>query len=74
MYSFQLWALIRESSGKYDELELFYVVPLMAIVVPFVYLIRAKLFNKMRGNDLESFEEELKQEKGLIGQLKDLFR
>ncbi len=74
MYSFQLWGLIRESSGQYDILELYYVIPLMAVVVPFVYLIRAKLFNKMRGNDLKSFEEELKQEKGLFGQLKDLFR
>lgn len=74
MYSFQLWALIRESSGRIDELELIYIIPLMAIIVPSVYLIRAKLFNKMRGNDLQSFEEELKQEKTLLGQLKDLFR
>lgn len=74
MYSFQLWGLIRQSSGKVDELELVYIIPLLAIVVPFVYLVRAKLFNKLRGDDLQTFEEELKQEKGLWGQLKDLFR
>lgn len=73
IYSFQLWGLINESQN-YDEVELYYVIPLMAVVVPLVYLIRAKLFNKIRGNDLQSFEEELKKEHGLWGQLKDLFR
>ena len=75
MYSFQLWSLIWESSGKpIDELELAYIIPLMAVIVPAVYLVRAKLFNSIRGNDLQSFEEELAQEKGLMTQLKDLFR
>ncbi|MDC7998263.1 hypothetical protein [Gilvibacter sediminis] len=75
MYSFQLWSLIWESSGKpIDELELVYIIPLMAVIVPAVYLVRAKLFNSIRGNDLQSFEEELAQEKGLMTQLKDLFR
>ena len=46
----------------------------MAVVVPLVYLIRAKLFNTIRGNDLRSFEVELAQEKTLWGQIKDLFR
>ena len=74
MYSFQIWGLLRQNYGAVDELELIFVLPLMAVIVPSVYLIRAKLFNKMRGNDLQSFEEELKREKTLIGQLKDLFR
>ena len=75
MYSFQLWSLIWESSGKpIDELELAYIIPLMAVIVPSVYLIRAKLFNSIRGNDLKSFEEELAQEKTIWGQIKDLFR
>lgn len=74
MYSFQLWGILRQGAGNVDELELAYIIPLMAVIVPAVYLVRAKLFNKMRGDDLSSFEEELKQEKGLWGQLKDLFR
>ena len=75
MYVFQLInAINQDVNPSVDEVELVWLIPIMLIVVPLVYLIRAKLFNKMRGNDLESFEEELKQEKGLIGQLKDLFR
>lgn len=74
MYAFQIWAVLRESRGAVDELELVYIVPLLFVLVPFVYLIRAKLFNKMRGSDLQSFEEELRKETGLWGQLKDLFR
>lgn len=74
MYSFQLWGLINESAKGYDELEIYYVIPLMLVIVPAVYLIRAKLFTKMRGNDLQSFEDELKSTKTTWQQIKDLFR
>ena len=73
MYSFQLWGVINESNDL-DTLELIYIIPLMMILVPSVYLIRAKLFNKIRGNDLEAFERELGANKNIIQQLKDLFR
>jgi hypothetical protein len=73
MYSFQLWGVVNESNNM-DSLELIYVIPLMMFLVPSVYLIRAKLFNKIRGNDLEAFEEELSAERTLLQQLKDLFR
>ena len=73
MYSFQIWGLIQENEGV-DEIELYYVFPIMMIVVPSVYLIRAKLFNTLRGTDLKAFEEELSNNKTLLQQLKDLFR
>jgi hypothetical protein len=73
MYAFQLWGLINESN-KLDELELYYILPLMMVLVPFVYIVRAKLFDKVRGDDLKSFEEELAQEKTIWQQIKDLFR
>jgi len=73
MYSFQIWGLIQENEGV-DEIELHYVFPIMMIVVPSVYLIRAKLFNTLRGTDLKAFEEELGANKTLFQQLKDLFR
>ena len=73
MYSFQLWGLINENGG-YDEIELIYILPLMMVIIPFVYLIRAKLFNSVRGDDLQSFEEELGKNKSVLGQIKDLFR
>ncbi len=72
MYAFQLMSIINENESL-DELELIYIVPLMMILVPSVYLIRAKLFNKVRGDDLEAFEEELKKERTLWDQIKDLF-
>ncbi|MGJ8666115.1 MAG: hypothetical protein ACSHW7_07105 [Patiriisocius sp.] len=73
MYAFQIWGLVNENGG-YDELELIYIFPLMMVLVPFVYLIRAKLFSKIRGNDLEAFEEELLRKRTIWQQIKDLFR
>lgn len=73
MYAFQLWGVINESNSL-DELEIYYIIPLMLIVVPAVYLIRAKLFNKIRGKDLKSFEAELMEKKSTWDQIKDLFR
>ena len=73
MYSFQLWGIFNESQGL-DEIELYYLLPLMMILVPAVYLIRAKLFAKVRGNDLKSFEEELGENRTFWQQIKDLFQ
>tara|TARA_B100000795_G_scaffold233656_1_gene192495 strand:- start:13 stop:540 length:528 start_codon:yes stop_codon:yes gene_type:complete len=73
MYSFQIWGLIQENEGV-DEIELYYVFPIMMVIIPSVYLIRAKLFNTLRGTDLEAFEEELGANKTLLQQLNDLFR
>jgi hypothetical protein len=73
MYSFQLWGLINESGG-YDEVQPIFLLPLMMILVPAVYLIRAKLFNSVTGNDLKTFEEDLLVKKTLWGQIKDLFQ
>ena len=46
----------------------------MMVLVPLMYLIRAKLFNQIIGNDLVAFEKELGANKTLLQQLKDLFR
>jgi len=73
MYSFQLWGLVNQNKNL-DELELIYILPLMLIIVPAVYVIRAKLFDKVRGDDLKSFEEELALNKSTWQQIKDLFR
>lgn len=73
MYAFQLWGVINESNSL-DELEIYYIIPLMLVVVPAVYLIRAKLFNKIRGKDLKSFEAELMEKKSTWDQIKDLFK
>ncbi len=73
MYSFQLFSIITQNYNV-DEVELIYVVPIMMVLVPFVYLIRAKLFSQMRETDLKSIEEEFLQKKSICQQIKDLFR
>jgi len=72
MYSFQLWGIINESQNL-DELELYFILPLMAILIPAVYLIRARLFSGLNDKDLSSFEKELSQVKNTWQQIKDLF-
>lgn len=73
MYIFQMWAVLNESNAL-DEVEIIYMIPLLMVLVPFVYLVRAKLFAKIRGLDLKSFEEELGQKRSFWQQLKDLFQ
>lgn len=73
MYIFQLFNILKQNFDV-DEVEIVYVIPLMMILVPFVYLIRAKLFSQMRSDDLKSFEEELLQKRSFWTQIKDLFR
>ena len=73
MYVFQIWGVLNESNSL-DEVEIAYLIPLLMVLVPFVYLVRAKLFAKIRGDDLKSFEEELGRKKTLWQQIKDLFQ
>lgn len=73
MYIFQLWGIINENRSA-DEVELIYLFPLMMVVIPLVYLVRAKLFNKVRGTDLKAFEEDLMTKKTMWQQIRDLFR
>ena len=73
MYAFQLWGVINESNNL-DEIEIFYILPLMMFLVPAVYLIRAKLFSAIRDVDLKSFEEELGRKRTIWEQIKDLFQ
>ncbi|MDR6301032.1 hypothetical protein [Mesonia maritima] len=74
MFFFQLISVINDDLEYTDEVEIWYLIPIMAIIIPLVYLIRAKLFSRMHGNNLDDFEEELKSKKSLTSQLKDLFK
>jgi len=73
MYIFQLWGIINQSSNL-DEVELYYLLPLMMVIIPAVYVVRAKLFAKIHDEDLKRFEEELSQNRSAWEQIKDLFR
>lgn len=73
MYTFQLFNILKQNFNV-DEVEIIYIIPIMMVLVPFVYLIRAKLFSQMRSDDLKSYEEELFQKRTFWQQIKDLFR
>lgn len=73
MYIFQTWGIINQNRNA-DEVEIIYMIPVMLIIIPAVYLIRAKVFSRVRGNDMRAFEEELKTKRTLWDELKDLFR
>ncbi|KAB8153552.1 hypothetical protein EZY14_009975 [Kordia sp. TARA_039_SRF] len=60
MYAFQLANALYKNSLKVDEIEIYWLIPIMMVVVPIVYLIRIKLFDKLvLGIDLKKIEAEL---------------
>lgn len=73
MFAFQLFSVINDDVGITDEVEIWWLFPIMLVIVPLVYLIKAKLSNKLMGKDLKSFEEDLGTRKNLWQQIKDLF-
>ncbi|WP_430408336.1 hypothetical protein [Kordia sp.] len=60
MYAFQLFTVLNNESDYIDEMEIAWIIPIMMIIIPFVYLIRIKLFDKLvLGIDLKKIEAEL---------------
>lgn len=74
MFLFQLITVINDDIRYTDETEFWYVLPIMLIIVPFVYLMRMKLFRSINSGDLDDLEEDLLKEKGFFDQIKDLFK
>lgn len=63
MFTFQIVSLIYEDRFI-DEIELYWLLPIMTVIIPFVYFIRIKLFDKhVLGIDLEAMDRELKSYK-----------
>ena len=73
MFAFQLFSVINDDVRITDEVEIWWLFPIMLVIIPLVYLIKAQLKNKLVGKDLRSFEEELGSKKSLWQQIKDLF-
>ncbi|MFP2994548.1 hypothetical protein ABN763_01500 [Spongiivirga sp. MCCC 1A20706] len=66
MYSFQTFTLLNDDAEFVDEAEIYYIIPIMMVIIPFVYLIRLKIFDKVvHGIDLKKLDEELEQLKDL---------
>lgn len=76
MYIYQIIALFNDDNQFIDEFHLIYLLPIMAFVIPSIYLIRAKMFNKINDADksLQDLEDEFRiGPKGFFGKLKDYF-
>jgi magnesium-transporting ATPase (P-type) len=76
MYIYQIFNLFNEDQGNLDESQIIYLLPIMAAVIPSIYLIRAKMFNKI--NDADKTMEELEEEfmikpKTIWGKIKQYF-
>lgn len=62
MYLYQIFGLLNQDQGYIDEFQLIYMVPIMALIIPSIYLIRARIFNKINeaNKSLEELEDEFK--------------
>lgn len=56
-----------------DEIELWYLFPIILIVVPVVYLLRAKFFSEITSPELDEIEKELGEKRSFWQQVKELF-
>jgi hypothetical protein len=76
MYAYQIFNLLKVDTTNVDESQLIYLIPLMAIIVPSIYLIRAQLFNRINdaNKSLQDLEDEFKvTPKTFWGKVKDYF-
>jgi hypothetical protein len=62
MYAFQLFEVIYSEDKFVDTDNLLWLLPICMVVIPFVYFIRVKLYDKhVHGIDLEAMEAELQE-------------
>ncbi len=62
MYSYQIFVTFKQDSSNVDSDQLIYLIPIMAFIIPSIYLIRAQIFNKINtaNKSLEELEDEFK--------------
>ena len=61
MYIYQIIdAILQDNTLSVDNFDLLYMMPIMALIIPSIYLIRAKVFSKI--NDINKSMQELEDE------------
>ncbi|BFP43025.1 hypothetical protein FGF1_38700 [Flavobacteriaceae bacterium GF1] len=61
MYTFQFFEAIFDQDNNVDSENLLWLLPICVVIIPFVYFIRLKLYDKhVHGIDLEAMDAELK--------------
>jgi hypothetical protein len=76
LYIYQIFGILNDDLRFVDTNQFLYLLPVMAIVIPSIYLIRAKMFDKLNdaNKTMEELEEEFKiKPKGIFGKLRDYF-
>ena len=76
MYVYQIFGFLNDDLSYLDEFQLMHLVPVMAIVVPSIYLIRARIFDKLNTIDktMQELEDELMiKPKGFWDKVKQYF-
>jgi len=62
MYAFQMFEVFYDSDNMIDTDNIWWLIPICMITIPFVYFIRIKLYDKyVNGIDLEAIEAELEE-------------
>ncbi|ULC58254.1 hypothetical protein MBM09_10015 [Flaviramulus sp. BrNp1-15] len=76
MYIYQIIEILNDEILFTETNQILYLLPVMAIVVPSIYLIRARIFNRINeaNKSLEELEEEFKiSPKNFWGKVKEYF-
>ncbi|WP_236778450.1 hypothetical protein [Pseudalgibacter alginicilyticus] len=62
MYAYQTFDVLNKDIIFFDANQLIYLFPIMAVVIPSIYLIRARIFNKINETTktMQELEDELK--------------
>ncbi len=61
MYAFQLFEVYYSENPHVDTKNILWILPVCMVVIPFVYFIRVKIYDKyVHGIDLDAMDEELK--------------
>ena len=74
MYAYQVFGTLNDDLSYVDQFQLMYLVPIMAVIIPSIYLIRARIFNRINQKTMQEIEDEFRiGSKGFIGKIKDYF-
>ena len=76
MYSYQTFDTLNKEVIYFDSNQLIYMIPIMLFIIPSIYLIRARIFNRINeaNKTLEELEEEFKiSPKNIWGKIKQYF-
>ncbi|WNH10263.1 hypothetical protein [Thalassobellus suaedae] len=76
MFTYQVFDVLNKDAESVDSNQLIYLIPIMAIIIPSIYLIRARIFNTVNeaNKSMQELEDELKlTPKSFWGKIKDYF-